>query len=67
MGGIYRIKTAAANQLDLSDYSEELIVALARLPSTPVAPTFDLVLSNKFQNVLVWTAGESIDIRVTGY
>ncbi len=42
-GGIYRIKTRSVNSIDYSQFSEELIVALARKPDTPLAPTFDTV------------------------
>lgn len=56
-GGIYRIKTRSVNSIDFSQFSEELIVALARKPDTPLAPTFDTVKSNRFQNVIVWTVG----------
>ncbi len=66
-GGIYRIKTRSFNSIDNSLFSEELIVALARKPDTPLAPTFDTVRSNRFQNVIVWTEGKSTDIPVTGY
>lgn len=66
-GGLYRIKTVAENSIGLSYFSEELIVALARKPEKPIAPTFDSVKSNRFQNVLVWQQGISIDIPVSGY
>jgi hypothetical protein len=33
----------------------------------PSAPTFDADLSNRFQNVLSWVDGVSLDIEVTGY
>lgn len=66
-GGLYRIKTVAENAIGLSYFSEELIVALARKPEKPIAPTFDSVKSNRFQNVLVWQQGISIDIPVSGY
>ena len=33
----------------------------------PPAPTFDTQKSNRFQNVLLWNVGESLDIKVTGY
>jgi hypothetical protein len=66
-GGLYRIKTVATNSIGDSLSSEELIVALARKPNQPPAPTFDTIESNRFQNVLVWLEGVSIDIAVSGY
>jgi hypothetical protein len=47
-GGIYRFKTTAVNIEAESINSEELIVALARLPSQPQAPTFNADLSTRF-------------------
>lgn len=40
---------------------------MAALPETPDAPSFDLELSNRLQNVLKWVDGVSLDIEVTGY
>jgi hypothetical protein len=40
VGTIYRIKTRAYNSIDSGSFSEELIVAFARKPETPAAPTF---------------------------
>ena len=67
VGGLYRIKTKSENSIDLSLFSEELIVALARKPETPDAPSFDTIESNRFQNALVWIEGSSIDIAISGY
>ena len=53
-GGLYRIKSAAENSIGKSISSEELIVALARLPDTPSQLTFDDKRSSRFQNVLIW-------------
>lgn len=66
-GGLYRFKTTAFNSIGSSAFSNELTAALAALPETPNAPTFDLELSNRFQNVLKWVDGVSLDIEVTGY
>ena len=66
-GGLYRFKTTASNSIGASGFSNELTVALAGLPETPIAPTFDIELSNRFQNVLNWIEGVSLDIEVTGY
>jgi hypothetical protein len=66
-GGLYRFKTKASNSIGSSAFSNELAAALAALPETPNAPTFDLELSNRFQNVLKWVDGVSLDIEVTGY
>ena len=49
VGGFYRIKTRAFNSIDFSLFSEELIVALARRPSTPSQPTFGQN-SNRFEH-----------------
>lgn len=40
-GGLYRFKTTASNSIGASGFSNELTVALAGLPETPSAPTFD--------------------------
>ena len=66
-GGIYRFKTTAENSIGESGFSNEMIAALAALPETPVAPTFDSILSSRFRNVLNWVEGVSLDIEVTGY
>ena len=54
VGGLYRIKTKSTNSVDKSEFSEELIVALARPADKPLSPSFDTILSNRVQNVLVW-------------
>lgn len=67
VGGLYRFKTTATNSIGTSQFSFELVSALAGLPEIPSTPTFDLGLSSRFQNVLQWTEGISLDIEVTGY
>lgn len=66
VGGIYRLKTKASNSIDISEDSEELVVALARRPTQPAKVTFSQE-SNRVQNVIEWSQGESVDIPVTGY
>jgi hypothetical protein len=67
VGGIYRIKTRAINSIDSSDFSEELIVALARAPAKPQPPKIQLALSDLQSSYLEWEEGYSQDIEVTGY
>jgi hypothetical protein len=66
-GLFYRIKTQAVNIIDGSLHSEELIIALARLPDKPPSPTFHFDDSSRFENVLDWQEGVSQDIPVSGY
>lgn len=53
VGGIYRFKTLALNAAGPSDFSQELIVALAQKPMTMSAVTFDQN-SNQVQLTVHW-------------
>jgi len=67
VGRIYRIKTRAVNSIEESEFSEELVVALARSPEKPGAPSFDVEASSKRSIALNWVDGASLDIPVLGY
>lgn len=52
----YRFRMKATNAYGDSDYSSELVAALAPLPSTPAAVTRDLTTSTKTSMNIQWAA-----------
>jgi hypothetical protein len=67
VGNFYAIKYIAENAMGLSADSQLLYVALARMPTTPIAPVISQTLSTRTKQVLNWVEGASTDIPVTGY
>jgi len=66
-GLTYTYKYTAENVIGMSDDSDQLQVAFARPPNTPVMPTFDETRSTRTQITVKWTLGVSLDSPVTGY
>lgn len=66
-GAFYTLKHSATNSIGEGEMSEELYVATADFPDTPIAPTFDENKSSRYEIVIDWTEGTSSNIPVTGY
>jgi hypothetical protein len=66
VGGIYLLRSLAINDVGSSDPSEELAVALARLPNKPLAPTFSSQ-STRNSHIIEWVDAESLDTPILGY
>lgn len=66
-GLTYSFTYAAQNVIGFGPVSNTLQVALARPPTTPAAPTFNVALSNRNQITVQWSIGVSVDTPVTGY
>ena len=66
VGGMYLLRSIAINGAGSSEPSEELAVALARLPNKPLAPTFS-TRSTRNSHIIEWTDAESLDIPILGY
>jgi len=62
----YRFRMKAENAYGSSDWSEEVVVALAPLPSAPAAVTKVQSLSTKTSMKVAWTAPADIE-PITGY
>jgi hypothetical protein len=56
VGVTYKFKVQARNEYGLSDYSSEVLILVAQLPDTPVAPTTEVVAANV---LIEWTPPSS--------
>lgn len=66
-GLVYTFKFVAINSIGTSPDSDLLKVVLARPPSTPAAPGFNILKSNRTSITVTWSMGVSLDTPVTGY